>query len=108
MEKIKAPIDEKNVCSDFLEELADGYTTVETCVNGLYCCAFYKFDCLWEARWRSSSNLMSIWNMHNEKMKNSTLIEEIKGMFSESDLVLETFNNGPNIVVRFWWNVEES
>lgn len=51
---------------------------------------------------------MSIGNMHNEKMKNSTLIEEIKGMFSESDLVLETFNNGQYIVIRFWWNVEES
>lgn len=107
MEKIKAPIDEKNVCSDFLEELADGYTTLETCVNGLHCCAFYKFDCLWEARWRSSENMMSITNMHSVKDGRSELIEEIKEMFSESDLVLDISISHSDIIIHFWWNVEE-
>lgn len=108
MKKIKAPIDEKNVCSDFLQELADGYTAVDTSINGMHCCAFYKFDCLWEAIWRSSDNIMSITNMHSVTDGKPELIAEIKEMFSESDLVLDISISHSDIIIHFWWNVEES
>lgn len=103
-----APIDEKNVCSDFVYDMFDdGF--LETIKSGRYHLIGYYNDRLLEVTWHRKSNRMCFAfvdlqeNHHGDEDKKK-LIDFIKNVETESTgLIVEVFQSGGWIISDYYF-----
>lgn len=104
MERRKALLDEKNILTDFLYEVADSYVAeMQIWYTQNHKAAFYWKDELWEAKWSSGNNVMKF-TIYGEKRLVPAFMEHLKEVF----LVAEEFSvdiveaDGCDFEIRFW------
>lgn len=105
-EWIKAPIDEKNICSDFLAEIADDYYALESQPRPFFHqSAFYWKGELCEAKWDSRDNVMRFF-CHGNKSRYfvCAFIECLKELFVEQEHLRVDFMDVNESVfeLHFW------
>lgn len=106
--KQMAFIDDKDVCTDFLYEMAD--SNVASTEEGRWAtglttkCLFYKFGHIWEVVYSNKSGIMRFNNV--QKMDPAQMEDCLRELFSDcnEDLVVEVKRQDMNIVVEFYHN----
>lgn len=114
-ERTPAPIDEKNICSDWIYDSLGEYNGSVSCeYQGLNRVAFYR-DCkLWEAEWRFASNLLKLRPATPaiSKVDVDKFIEYLNTLveYDERDdfrLIQDIEIIGKTIIIRFYWEEQQ-
>lgn len=100
---VKAFIDEKNVCTDFLNEIADSYIAKTINDEKVTKCAFYKWGELWDVCWRSNDNRMVFRGIDSDELYVSAFAECLKEIFVLAEgLSIDVQVLGRKVIVWFW------
>lgn len=113
--RIPAPLDEKNVTTDWIEECLpenpyniaiDGFSRY-----GDRWAAFFRYNCLWEARYRMGDNQVVIFLRSRRGAKVlermcSYLKDEVFTNLDDLKVSISS-RNGNAVVISFWWETEE-
>ena len=110
--RIIAPIDEKNVCSDWIEGVFDyncGYTEKRS--THKYCGYFGRGEVLVECSYTFGNNTLK-WVIYSngEKLEDTKkeLLSTLKEIDKESETLLCEYQSEENVIYQsFYWNDDE-